>query len=206
MDKETLQIRYAHFCHNSTLLGPGNRFVLWVQGCMKACPGCVAKSMQPLTGGHCTGIAELAEEILSVDGLDGVTVSGGEPFLQAEALHILLDIVKKIRPEWDVILYTGYQYEELLESENEAVKKLLSLADVLIDGEYKEELNDDVPYRGSSNQRIICLGNKKNYGEYYSGTVRESLIELHGNMLYLVGVPSKRTLRLWQRLTGGKHE
>ena len=205
MDKKVvdIQIRYAHFCSNSNLLGPGQRFVLWVQGCKKACKGCVAKSMRALDGGVSVGVERMIEEILITDDINGITISGGEPFLQAEALYVLVSTVKALRPEMDVIIYTGYEYEKLIENGDYYVRKLLDEVDILIDGEYVEELNDDIAYRGSSNQRIICFKDKQEYSEYYNGTKRQSEIQVQGLRIYLIGVPSKEMLKAWIALIGG---
>jgi len=200
---EGYQLRYAQFCHKTDLLGPGQRFVIWVQGCQKRCENCVAKTMQPLDGGYLVNVKELAEEIVVNREITGITVSGGEPFLQADALYLLLATVKRIRPELDLVLYSGYTYEELKQSESQGVQALLGTIDVLIDGEYVDELNDDVPYRGSSNQRIHIFNNEEYYRSYYfSSTARKSKIQLQGNRLYLLGVPSKKTLQVWEKIKG----
>jgi len=96
----------------------------------------------------------IAEMIIESDGIDGLTISGGEPLLQSEAVCELLSRVKEKRPELSVILFTGYTIEQvrLLCS-----KQVLDYIDVLIDGEYKEELNDGRGLRGSSNQNIHFL-------------------------------------------------
>jgi anaerobic ribonucleoside-triphosphate reductase activating protein len=89
-------------------------------------------------------------------GIEGITVSGGEPFLQAAALCELIETTKSAR-DTGVIIYTGHAYQELCESEDPDAKRLLGLCDLLIDGRYKEEYNDGKSLRGSSNQQVIPL-------------------------------------------------
>ena len=97
---------------------------------------------------------DLAEDILSQPHIEGVTLSGGEPFLQAAALADLLDIVLKRRPELTVISFTGYLREALSWPDAE---RLIDKLDLLIDGPYVKELNDNIGMRGSSNQRFHFL-------------------------------------------------
>ena len=149
-------IRVFDVCrYGSHVLGPGRRYVLWTQGCLRRCSGCITPESRPLDGGVDIDIGALAYDIVSRPNMDGVTVSGGEPFLQAKGVGRLLELVHKERPEMTVIVYTGFSHEELHTlSDAEA---LLRQVDVLIDGEYVESLNDGVGIRGSSNQRIIPL-------------------------------------------------
>jgi len=96
----------------------------------------------------------LADDILSRPSIEGITISGGEPFLQAEALADFLDLVLAKRPELTVMSFTGYLKEDL--SWPEALR-LLDHLDLLVDGPYIEELNDNQGLRGSSNQRFHFL-------------------------------------------------
>lgn len=80
------------------VLGPGVRYALWVQGCPRRCPGCVAENAWDPDGGERIPVDALAVEIV-LSGAEGLTVSGGEPFLQAEALAELLEKVKKTLPD-----------------------------------------------------------------------------------------------------------
>jgi len=86
--------------------------------------------------------------------LRGVTFSGGEPFLQAAELAETALAARKLG--WDVVTYTGFTYEELLDDNSGGVNDLLSASDILIDGKFIYELRDPkLQFRGSSNQRII---------------------------------------------------
>lgn len=138
----------------SRALGPGLRYVIWVQGCPFNCPHCETPEGHSFDPNTIIDVDVLAEDIVSRPEIDGITISGGEPFEQADELTALLKKVHKARPELTVILYTGYLYEQLT-SVN--AKALLTELDLLIDGQYVHELNDNKGIRGSSNQRLFFL-------------------------------------------------
>ncbi len=171
------------------VLGPGKRFVLWVQGCNQNCPGCVAESARNMTDGTQIEIDALAFEI-AYSRADGITISGGEPFLQAGELYELLKKIHRKR-DMGVIVYTGYHYEDLIRDEN--ARKLLSETDLLIDGPYVRELDDGKSMRGSSNQRLIFLTDryKADEAEFVSDG-REGQIFYHGIYVHEIGIPDNR--------------
>lgn len=168
------------------VLGPGVRYVLWVQGCDQRCTGCVAESAWNMELGSPIEIGALAFEI-ALSKADGITISGGEPFLQAEELAKMLDIVAS-KKDMGVIVYTGYKYEELLKKKD--AKMLLSKIDLLIDGPYIQELDDGGSLRGSSNQRVISLTDryKENLKEYGS-SMRKREFFYHGMHIHEIGIP-----------------
>lgn len=142
-------------CRNGTkVLGPGLRYVIWTQGCPFHCAECATPDSRPITNDKEVSTIALARDILSQPDIEGITISGGEPFLQAASLANLLTMVLKERPELTVIVYTGYQIEDLKGAASEA---LLAQTDLLIDGPYRQELNDNQGLRGSSNQRLHFL-------------------------------------------------
>ena len=142
----------------SHALGPGCRYVIWTQGCQRHCQGCLTPESQPLSGGVEVSVEALAADIILNAYIDGITISGGEPMLQAGALAAVLQQVHKHRPELSVIVYTGATFETL--EENSTAMELLEHVDILIDGEYVESKNDGQGIRGSSNQRIIPITNR----------------------------------------------
>lgn len=79
-------------------LGPFARYGIWVQGCCRACVGCVSPEAQPMHGGYDMTVQELTGLIVCDHGVEGLTISGGEPFLQAEALCELIRMVRRITP------------------------------------------------------------------------------------------------------------
>lgn len=137
------------------VLGPGTRFVVWVQGCPLSCAGCVSPQWIPFTGGHRLAVAELAEEIIASDA-DGLTLSGGEPFAQAAALTRLVTAVRS-RRDLSVLCYTGYTLEHLRRTGDPGSLALLSTVDVLVDGPYVAARHGDLRWRASDNQRVHDL-------------------------------------------------
>lgn len=137
------------------VLGPGSRYVVWVQGCPLSCRGCVSPQWIPFAGGHRVAVAELAEEI-AASGADGLTLSGGEPFAQADALARLVATVRA-RRDLSVLCYTGYTLEHLRRTGDAGTRDLLSEVDVLIDGPYVAARHGDLRWRASANQRVHDL-------------------------------------------------
>lgn len=150
-------LRVARVSERCGVLGPGTRFVVWVQGCPLACPGCVAVETWDPGGGIAVPVAELAGRILAAPGVDGLTLSGGEPFAQAAALVRLVDRVRAAR-DISVMSYSGYTLEWLRRRGSSAQRALLAGLDLLVDGPYRRELHADLRWRGSSNQRLHLLG------------------------------------------------
>lgn len=152
------KLRISGIVEESITDGEGLRFVIFVQGCMHHCPGCHNPQTHAMDGGYCVKISALASRILENPLLDGVTFSGGEPFLQAEALAALGTMLKE--HGLNIVTYTGYTYEALqkMEETHPDIHALLHVTDVLIDGPYIQQQKDlALAYRGSKNQRIIRL-------------------------------------------------
>lgn len=142
------------------VLGPGLRYVIWVQGCLKRCPNCINPAGRPLDrNGYYIDTEILFQEMSSAPQLTGLTISGGEPFLQADDLVVL---IRRIKTETtlDVMMYSGYTLGELRARQSPSVDEILDNIDLLVDGEYVEERNFNQMYRGSDNQRIHFLSKK----------------------------------------------
>lgn len=173
------------------VLGPGCRYVIWTQGCKKSCKGCITPESREFDRGMEINIENLAADIILNQTINGITISGGEPFLQAESLVVLLERVLMARPELTTIIYTGYQYEELL-IDNQS-KRLISLCDLIIDGEYVETKNDGVGIRGSANQRLISVTHRLD--SYISlmetGIRHQQLIAENEFSFTKIGIPPK---------------
>lgn len=171
------------------VLGPGLRYVLWVQGCKQRCPGCIAEGAQNMEKGTPIDIDALAIEI-ALSKADGLTISGGEPFLQARQLSKMLDIIAG-KKDMGVIVYTGYTYEDLKKISD--AKMLLSKIDLLVDGPYIRNLDDGKSLRGSSNQRIIPLTDRyKDYLSEYGTGQRITESFYHGIYVHEIGIPNNR--------------
>ncbi len=140
-----------------TVLGPGRRAVLWVQGCPFRCPGCVAPETQPFRGGDTVDVESLADELSQVPEIEGLTFSGGEPFAQAAALANLVARLRMRRDDLSFISYTGFTLRHLIKRGTTDQKRLLQQLDVLIDGRYRADRHTNLRWRGSDNQRLHFL-------------------------------------------------
>ena len=144
----------SHSCAN----GPGTRAVIWVQGCTIGCDGCYSQSTHPHRKIHVVDPLDLAKWVCSIDGIGGVTISGGEPFEQSEALAKFLLTVKQNRPELSSFLFTGYEINFLQQSTNKSIQNILEIVDMLSSGPFVAELYEsDLLWRGSSNQQLSYL-------------------------------------------------
>jgi anaerobic ribonucleoside-triphosphate reductase activating protein len=201
MKTKYLQL-YARLPH-TRVLGPGLRYALWVQGCPFRCPQCMTPDALPFDGGERLPIAVLMQDILATPDLEGITISGGEPFAQADGLAQLLEKIQSHR-SLGVIVYTGYLYEELqkLAQKNPRIAALLAHIDLLIDSPYVPELNDGISLRGSSNQRLHCLTPryKSQLTSDYAQKNRQVEIHLFPQFALLAGIPGVETLTRWQQL------
>ncbi|HEY8464515.1 MAG TPA: anaerobic ribonucleoside-triphosphate reductase activating protein [Bacillota bacterium] len=151
------KLRIAGITHESVVDGPGLRITIFFQGCQHACPGCHNPQTWSIQGGTEYRLAELIPQLKITPLITGVTFSGGEPFLQAEAGAELGEILKT--SGLGLWVYTGFTWEELLDNlQNPGYRKLLAVADVVVDGPYREDLKrNSLPFRGSANQRLILV-------------------------------------------------
>lgn len=138
--------------------GEGIRYSIYFAGCSHGCKACHNKaSWNPHAGEKLTDemLTEIIEEVNNNPLLDGITLSGGDPFFNTTGL---LPIIKRLKKETqqNIWCYTGYLYEDLLK--NETCLEILSYIDVLVDGPFIEaEFSPTLDFRGSANQRIIHL-------------------------------------------------
>lgn len=186
-----MQLRIHATEKNVKVLGPGSRFVIWVQGCHRRCPGCMSPETWALNGGEIISTQLLSKEILQ-SGCNGITISGGEPFLQAKALAELIHLVRKCR-DIGVIVYTGNVIDDLKESSD--ARLLLEVSDLLIDGAYIEEQRDGKNLRGSANQRAIALTSRYEKEAELIGTGSAEIeFFFHDGVTRIVGVPTPEWL------------
>ncbi len=126
--------------------------VLWFQGCLFECPGCHNPNTWPIDGGSVYDIDEIIKEIKNHTHHDGITLSGGDPMFQVNALKVLLPKIKQL--DLNVWLYSGDTFENLIKDND--FLEISKYIDVLVDGRFIKSLFDfNLDYRGSSNQRII---------------------------------------------------
>lgn len=151
-----MEIRIQGICKESSVDGQGLRYVVFTQGCRHHCPGCHNPETHNFDGGHLKDVDSIIKELSRNKLVRGLTISGGDPMEQPEAVLELAQKAKQIgKTVW---VYTGYTYEELVEKNNETIFDIIKTIDVLIDGRYIAELNKGegiMRYKGSSNQRVI---------------------------------------------------
>lgn len=159
-------VRIAGQVRHSAVDGPGVRYALFLQGCPHGCKACQNPETHDPEGGTEKDLSEVINEILSTRFLDGITLSGGDPFLQPEASK---EIAKAAREAGlNVWAYTGWTFEQLTGTGTgdypvppEGVKDVLRYVDVLVDGRYVDSLHVDddrrqeCMWRGSFNQRLV---------------------------------------------------
>lgn len=147
-------MRIASTISDSIVDGPGLRFTVFTQGCPHHCPGCHNPETHDPAGGREISVEELARIMLGNPLTDGLTLSGGEPFLQAEECAALARIARG--RGLNVWAYTGYTYEKLLEKGEPARLALLEALDVLVDGPFVlARKSYGALFRGSDNQRLL---------------------------------------------------
>ncbi len=148
-------LRVARFLPASRANGPGNRAVIWVQGCTLRCPGCFNPAMHDPQGGEFAPAAALLARITALgDAIEGVSFSGGEPLQQAAALLALLQRIRR-ETTLSILVFTGYTWEEI--QALPAAAALLRCVDVLIAGRYDAAQPLGQGMLGSANQTVHLL-------------------------------------------------
>jgi anaerobic ribonucleoside-triphosphate reductase activating protein len=139
--------------------GPGLRAAIWVQGCLKRCQGCCNGQFLKIKPAELCQTSEIIERIKYAKQyyqIEGVTLLGGEPFLQAEGLAEIAEASQALG--LSVIVFTGHLQEELKDKEFKGASHLLAATDVLVDGEYEIENTENIRnWAGSTNQRFYYL-------------------------------------------------
>lgn len=174
------------FIPRSRANGPGERAVVWVQGCPRRCPGCFNPNTQPFVTKKLVTVDDLESRILAIKGIDGVTFSGGEPFAQAETLAELAQRLQK--NGLTVCCYTGYTLEQLRTGNREDWNDLLKQIDLLIDGPFIQSQRCHEPYRGSANQNINYLSDRISPAEVSGDQMAEFTLGCDGK-IFETGFP-----------------
>lgn len=149
----TQSIRISGITPESIVNGEGIRYVVFTQGCPHHCPGCHNPSTHSFDGGKLISLLDIIKDIReNAEYIDGITLSGGEPFCQPYQCSIIAREAQKLG--LSVWCYTGYFFEDLYEKKDALA--LLKFVDVLVDGPFIiEERSLDLDFRGSRNQRLI---------------------------------------------------
>lgn len=174
------------------VLGVGERVGLWFQGCSIRCKGCMSQYTWDFNKLFEMDIDEVINQIKSF-GVKRLTISGGEPFDQPEQLKYILQQLKKDGFE-DILVYTGYEYDELKNKHND----ILEYIDVLIAGRFIEGLESEYIWKGSENQEMYILNDKLKdiYEEYKKQKKnRELQIVEKNNDIYILGIPYQKDIK-----------
>lgn len=180
------------------LLGPGRRVILWFQGCSLACPGCMTPDAMPRLGGRWTRLRAIQRYVRKVQPIEGLTISGGEPFQQASALAQLLGFCKQAN--LGSIVYSGYTLRELerRSTRDADVRSALGLADTIIDGRYDHSNNTGVGIRGSVNQKVHMLSDRYSaFAERFENDARRQEHIFRQTRTLTVGLA---TIDRWQKV------
>lgn len=154
------KVRIAGIVKESIVDGPGIRFVVFAQGCPHHCEGCHNPATHDFNGGNLVDIETIINEMKKNPLLDGITLSGGEPFEQPKGFCELAKRSKELG--YHVMAYTGYTYETLMQKKDEQRLLLLENTDLLVDGKFEAEKKSlMLKFRGSKNQRIIDMNKSR---------------------------------------------
>lgn len=151
-----MEVRLFGLANDSIVDGPGIRFAIFTQGCFHNCEGCHNPNSHDPNGGYIETTDEIISKFKANPLLDGVTFSGGEPFLQAKPLTVIAQAAKD--SGLNTIAYTGYTFEELLQGANEenGWSEFLKTLDLLVDGRFiLAQRSVELNFKGSRNQRIL---------------------------------------------------
>lgn len=196
----SIELNKAHF--PVTVLGPGRRIGLWLQGCSIGCKGCVSMDTWPADASRRVRVADLLAwcKRVAAQGLDGVTVSGGEPFDQPEGLLALLQALCAWRTQaaldFDVLCYSGYPHKTLQQRH----PKVLALLDALIPEPFVEAQAPTGVWRGSANQPLVALSplGQRRYAEFVPAPLQDSdkrmQVAVEGGRVWMIGIPARGDL------------
>ena len=181
-----MKLRLARTISRSQANGPGERFVIWVQGCPIHCPGCWNRDTWDPSGGQDSSVAELLTEIAAVDGLEGVTFTGGEPMDQADALAELATACRD--RGLSVFIFTGYRQEQL---KSPARRKLRDLADIVVAGPYiQAQRSFENAWVGSANQQVQFVTSRYSPADQQAAVRAEAHLDADGTITW-TGFPEE---------------
>lgn len=189
-----INISRVHF--PVTVLGPGRRLGIWLQGCSIGCEGCVSRDTWDPLGGRQVLVEELVRESRKLAGetIDGITITGGEPFDQPEALAALLVALTEWRAgaAFDVLCYSGYPLKQLRQQHGAILERL----DALIPEPFADRRPTDRAWRGSANQPLVPLSDRgrARYADPAAGAPRMQ-VSVTDNTIWLIGIPKRRDMQ-----------
>lgn len=201
---DRIRINKVHY--PVTALGFGSRIGIWVQGCSLHCSGCLSRDTWDADGGQGWDIAALLEAVAALLplGCDGITISGGEPFEQPEALKVLLPALRElIGPDRDLLCYSGYPYSLLRKRHS----NLLEYLDALIPEPYRKTWSPGKLWRGSSNQPLVALtalGGARYENTAHDPTSRCIQVAVDQSAVWLIGIPQTGDLMRLENILADK--
>lgn len=171
------------------VLGPGIRYGLWFQGCSLACPGCMSPEYQPFYSSECKIVdsGELANEIIAVckqRSLRGITISGGEPFEQADELRNLCELLNRSGIN-DILIYSGFNISRLLKAHS----WIPNLVSCVVAGPFVKTLPSNSKCKGSANQQVILFDNMPDYTNWLNGQKESLQIVETSKNVHIIGIP-----------------
>ena len=177
----------ARILYPVEVLGPGKRIGIWFCGCPRRCEGCSNPELCEFQERYQVSqerVMQMIHKIADHYPVDGFTLTGGDPLFQFDACMKLIQKLKTISP--DILLYTGYTFDEL------AGKDLIGIS-VLIDGPYLQEQNNGCFLRGSDNQNILILEEqlKAKYTNYLENGQNQIQNFTVGDTVVSVGIHKK---------------
>lgn len=195
-----MELKLARVHYPVTVLGPGRRVGVWVQGCTIRCAGCMSKDTWSPSGGQWVRVDELANMIDAArhdEALDGLTISGGEPFQQPDALSALITEVRGRWPEADVLVYSGYTLRHL----QARFPAVLAQIDALMSGPFVRERPTAEQWRGSANQVLTVLDDRARarYASAASDAGPRLQVAVDDEGLWVLGIPRPGDLARLQR-------
>ena len=166
------KISLGHRLDHSEIYGPGIRSVFWTQGCALACKGCWNTQYWSSRGGSEIEVSKILNELDQLEGIEGITLLGGEPLQQSEASLELIRGCKEMG--LSVFLYTGYEPSEF----DETMQACFDLSDIAVTGRYVQELRDTtLRWRGSRNQQVHFIS------DLYDDSVLQEQTEVECHIL-----------------------
>lgn len=189
-----LLLNVSNVERQSRVNGPGVRAVVWVQGCTIGCPGCFNRHTHAHEAKRLLDPHELGQQLCVDDNIDGLTISGGEPFEQAHACSILARTVQELGKT--VMVFSGYRHDILKASTDAYVQKFLDRIDLLVAGPYVETLpTDGSLWRGSANQRLHFLTERLRVPEETEGDLQPCVeLKVAGSGIAMTGFPQRQDL------------